>query len=121
MDADHATLDLVVEEQDLSVGRHLRHRIEAEFGCLGEARADAALVISELFTNAMLHGELPVRVRADAFEGGVTLSIEDAGSRFGGPAPDSHGLVLVDALARDWGVRTTATGKVVWADIAARG
>ena len=98
MKVEAVPLDVSVEEPDLRIGRDLRRLIEREFACLGDATADAALVISELFTNAVLHGALPVRVWAIPVEGGVRLRVEDAAPRFGDPRDDSQGLVLVGAL-----------------------
>jgi hypothetical protein len=40
--------------------------------------------------------------------------------RMAGPditAETGHGLVLVDALAKRWGARPTADGKVVWVEV----
>jgi anti-sigma regulatory factor (Ser/Thr protein kinase) len=86
----------------------------------------AVLLISELVTNAMVHA------RADG--SGLALSLQIRGSRLRievhdgdlrGPRPrtpsvldeSGFGLVLVNALADNWGVRKTAAGKVVWAEL----
>jgi anti-sigma regulatory factor (Ser/Thr protein kinase) len=90
---------------------------------LAQLAADAAVVLSELTTNAIVHarGEVvdvwtrtdgrrlavavgdPCRempVRADA------LTADELGGR---------GLILVDALAAHWGAYRVPLGKVVWA------
>ncbi|WP_250291168.1 ATP-binding protein [Streptomyces atroolivaceus] len=88
------------------------------------ARLDDVLVcVSELATNALLHGVPPgrgylVRLRLEA--GGCALSVEVHDSGGGVPAvrrPDGEsgrGLLLVDALADRWGVGARDPGKFVW-------
>jgi anti-sigma regulatory factor (Ser/Thr protein kinase) len=89
---------------------------------------DAALVVSELVTNAVAHARPPYRnVIATRFErlaDGVRIEVHDASERmpvFRGGAPDDaasgRGLVLADALTEgQWGVRDReGPGKVVWA------
>ncbi|HEX8771388.1 MAG TPA: SpoIIE family protein phosphatase [Acidimicrobiales bacterium] len=89
-----------------------------------EVLADtAALVLSELVTNAILHAGGCTEVSIDAIPGGLRLEIRD-GSHvppiLGRPSPESltgRGLRLVAALAASWGAENEAEGKVVWADI----
>lgn len=80
---------------------------------------DAALVVTELATNAVLHA-------GAAFE--VVLRAEDAivhvGVRDPVEAPTSglhpragHGLGLIAGMARRWGVDPDGDGKVVWAEL----
>ena len=86
---------------------------------------DVALVVSELVTNAVVHGTgeitLDLTVAADA----VRVEVADeAPADLPGAlplTPDSEsgrGLFLVSKIARDWGVRAAGGGKVVWADLA---
>src|SRR5215468_10259960 len=77
----------------------------------------AVLLISELVTNAVLH--------AKADGSGLALSLEVHGSDLRGPRPrvpsgldeSGFGFVLVNSLADNWGVRKTAAGKAVWAEL----
>ncbi|MFC8230808.1 ATP-binding protein [Streptomyces sp. NPDC057287] len=89
-----------------------------------EARADDVLLcVSELATNALLHGVPPGRgflVRLRLVEGGRELLVEVHDSGGGVPVvrepcgESGRGLLLVDALADRWGVGERDPGKVVW-------
>jgi hypothetical protein len=83
----------------------------------------AALVVSELVANAVLHGVAPIQLRVDLDEM-LRIEVSD-GDSFGlvrtRPAetdvPGGHGLRIVDALADDWGTRADEHGKTVWAQL----
>lgn len=84
---------------------------------------DAALIVSELFTNALVHtdsSEITCRLQTTAQT--VYLAITDQGHGPTGPRvrePDvesGRGLILVSALAQLWGVNTEqGCGRTVWA------
>jgi hypothetical protein len=82
----------------------------------------AALVVSELASNAMRHGHVPGRdflVELAAPGEVAALRIEVSDARAGmGPASDGYGLALVTALAVAWGVSPRDVGKTVWAEVA---
>lgn len=88
---------------------------------------DAALIISELATNAVQHARSPFRVSVDESGGTVCLSVQDVGQghaqqRVGDRdqhAIDGRGMAIIAALARRWGCDTLEDGKVVWAELAA--
>ena len=89
---------------------------------------DAALVVTELVTNALLHGGPPVRLRLRPLPAGVRLEVADRGAdrpvpvRRSSVAMTGRGLALVDALTRSWGVdEDDRGGKVVWAELAEDG
>jgi anti-sigma regulatory factor (Ser/Thr protein kinase) len=85
----------------------------------------AVLLVSELVTNAVRHAKDTYAIALDLEIGATWLRIEvqDADPRWPKPrvpgrlAESGFGLVLVDALAGRWGVRETATGKAVWAEL----
>jgi hypothetical protein len=110
----------VFADAALSDAAGLRHSIEDEFRCLGAAIGDAAIVLTELFTNAVRHGRTPITVRAVPFDGGVQLCVRDSSSRFGAVGPESRGMHLIATVARAWGLDRFGDGKAVWADIEAR-
>jgi anti-sigma regulatory factor (Ser/Thr protein kinase) len=81
---------------------------------------DAALAVSELVTNAVLHGKEPIVLRVIVGPAGVRIEIEDgspvspAFSMLDPTAITGRGLVLVAAVADAWGVEPIDDGKVVW-------
>lgn len=104
-----------------------------------EACADAQLLMSELFTNAVRHTDsekvscelwvIGVRLRLEvADEGGGSERIR-ADCAYSTPVGDGEGesgrgLLLVSVLADDWGIRAArrggsegATGHAVWAEL----
>ncbi|MGW6058973.1 ATP-binding protein [Streptomyces sp. NPDC055189] len=86
---------------------------------------DIRLCVSELVTNALLHGdpdESLILVRLELRDTQLLLEVHDAGdgtpTRLKAPdtSDDGRGLFLVSAMADDWGVAThQGPGKRVWA------
>lgn len=89
----------------------------------GDVIADAQLVLTELVTNAQLHGEPPLLVGVTSIgDGAVRVEVADAGRRrlvLPAHTPDAmtgRGLTVVAALSESWGVDPVPDGgKVVWA------
>jgi hypothetical protein len=85
---------------------------------------DAALVTSELGTNAVEHAGSPFRVGLSRNEGVVRIAIEDVGSRqpelrIAAAADFSgRGVAIVGQIAERWGCDALPEGKIVWADLA---
>jgi hypothetical protein len=94
-----------------------------QWGYEGVLVDDAALVASELGTNAVLHADSPFSLIARIRDSVLRIAVEDAsplgasGYRGGLILRAGHGLAVVEALASDWGVEGTAEGKVVWAEL----
>src|SRR5258708_203106 len=97
-----------------------------EAGLVTTAIGDAALVLSELLSNAIRHARpLPgalVQVSWALCEGSLTVSVRDGGSRThphaGHPSPSAvggRGLAIVECLASTWGVQDSTAGVTVWA------
>lgn len=107
--------------------REARRRVSdlLEASDLDVAAATAALVVSELVTNAVLHARTPfeVRMRVDPFV--VRIEVHDGTGRkptmryFSDHATSGRGLRLVEALSDAWGVDTDVDGggKTVWAEV----
>lgn len=110
-----------------------RGRIGAELGQAGlsaAAVADAALVTSELLSNAILHARpLPdacIRVSWILSATAVEIIVSDGGSatrpRASRPSLSSiggRGLGIVEHLCSSWGVRADERGTTVWAVVPA--
>ena len=113
---------------------HARH-LMGEWG-LGAIAGDAELVVSELVSNAMLHGASsvtaanppPVRLRLTSRAREVLIEVWDGGEnmpqlRSSALSEDElggRGLLLVAALASRWGAyRTQGGGKCVFAAVGA--
>ena len=84
---------------------------------------DVALVVGELFTNALLHGGGSAGVDISPIADGIRIEVRD-GSRIppmlGRPTDESltgRGLRLVDRIAARWGAEAEPAGKVVWAEL----
>lgn len=93
-------------------------RIEADSDRVG-------LVVTELLTNALLHGKEPVRVRAAFVRDHLRIEVSDAGEAVPQPrraeptATTGRGLMLVAGLVERWGVDQSGDGKCVWAEFSA--
>ncbi len=84
---------------------------------------DAALVVTELAANAIVHAQSGFTIILSARGSSLRIAVRDAC-----PLPDEgrsalmpiplHGLGAVDALAREWGVESLGkAGKTVWVDL----
>jgi hypothetical protein len=89
-------------------------------GCLIDS---AALVVTELATNALMHARSGPTVRIGASRDTIRIAVEDAAGVLPvGPSPSSlassgRGLALVAALSQQWGADLLDEGKVVWAEL----
>ncbi len=97
-------------------------------GCLrggvdGEAVDTAELLVSELVTNAVVHGRSEVRLRVEVDEDAVRVEVGDDNSRHPvalraeDAALDGRGMTIVEMLASAWGVLDGAFGKIVWFEV----
>lgn len=88
-----------------------------------QVRDNAALLVSELVANALLHAAGPVTVQVRRFGSRVRVEVADASpttpssKHYGVDAATGRGLHLVDVLAARWGAQRTLTGKTVWFDL----
>jgi GAF domain-containing protein/anti-sigma regulatory factor (Ser/Thr protein kinase) len=112
-------LDPVVQSTPMA-----RHWVSAHLRDVpSEAAECAALLTSELVTNAVLHAATPLsvtlhlmsdRIRVDVADGSpVVPSVKD----YGADAATGRGLTLFNTLASDWGVQPADGGKIVWFEL----
>ena len=80
----------------------------------------AALLVSEIVTNALLHAGTPINVAARLEEGLLRVDVRDGSvhlpvpRRYASTAGTGRGLLMVEQLVDDWGVLRHADGKTVW-------
>lgn len=85
--------------------------------------ADAALIVSELATNALHHAASPFRAVVDRRRGDLRIGVEDATHaplerrQATGDDISGRGVEIVQALSRRWGYSPLPGGKVVWAEL----
>lgn len=98
-----------------------RRFVRATVGPLdSDVADDAALLVSELATNAVIHAATRYRVTVTPVDGGVRVGVGDESRaiarrcRYGTDAATGRGLGMVADLSAAWGVDADAGGKVVW-------
>lgn len=88
---------------------------------------NAILMISELVTNAILHGGEgavltltldDLKIRAEVRDSSPAMPVVRSYSE---TATTGRGMVIVDALAAAWGIFAVDDGKVVWFELATGG
>jgi anti-sigma regulatory factor (Ser/Thr protein kinase) len=122
--------DLLLPFAAASVGAARRRLVSdlVQAGVRGSAVTDAALVLSELLSNALCHAApLPgagLRVAWCLDAGSVRVSVTDGGARtvpeLGEPDPSTtggRGLRIVERLSQGWGTRRDDQGTTVWAEV----
>jgi len=107
--------------------RRLVLGVLAEWGCGPALLQDAAVVVSELATNAVLHAASSFSLSVTLDGARLRIAIHDARplsttAGDSGLSPQrTHGLGLVEALSLRWGAEDAAHGKAVWAELRAAG
>lgn len=90
---------------------------------VGAVADQAAVVASELVTNAVLHGDGVVSVSVTRRHDAVRIEVEDRtrDAPFMGLLDNEgmtgRGLLLISSMAARWGTDVLETGKVVWAEL----
>jgi anti-sigma regulatory factor (Ser/Thr protein kinase) len=89
----------------------------------------ALLILSELVTNAVMHGATPIQVVVSGEPGKLRIDVTDGGTHAPGPEPyfadadqtGGRGLHIVNALSHQWGTTIHEHGKSVWAEVTENG
>lgn len=121
-----AELLLPVSRQAPAMAREFARRS----GCMEHAATlveDALLLISELVTNAVLHGGIPIVLGIECDGSALHVRVRDGSPTrpvprvAGADAESGRGLSLVDLLTTTWGVRPVqdsfGLGKEVWFEL----
>ena len=106
-------------------GRHALTELLDGWGYAPDQREDLLLVVSELVTNAVLHGAEPIVVTVVRAPERVLVEVTDGATDSSPhsvrPRPDAEtgrGLSVVTRLAAAWGWRASpGRGKTVWAEL----
>jgi hypothetical protein len=92
-------------------------------------RDDADVLISELVTNALVHGRPAITVELTTWAAGVHVAVHDTSPTL--PELPAHtpalgqatgrGLLIIDALSSGWGITASENtpGKTVWCELLA--
>ncbi len=125
MDRPEVHAELGGAPSEVSRARHLVGSHLAARGLDAEVSEVATLLVSELVTNALLHGSPPIRLLATTTAAALRVEIHDAAvhvmpairprqaQQLGG-----RGLQLVSALATRWGAAARDDEKYVWFELA---
>ncbi len=77
------------------------------------------LAVSELVSNALLHGGGATRLRLSGDRWKVRVEVADNRPLLARRRREGWGLRLIDMMSLRWGVTPAAHGKVVWCEIRA--
>ncbi|MEU2490908.1 ATP-binding protein [Streptomyces sp. NPDC007883] len=117
---------IAADEQDVA---HARHMVVESLNSwqLGGMADAVELVISELVTNSVVHGDgACVSFTLEYAEHELLITVSDdsphdfpAPQRPSTDAEHGRGMILVDHIAKEWGTQVNANAKSVWACLAA--
>src|SRR5687767_11604869 len=104
--------------------RRARHFVERELTdrCPPALVEAAALLASELVTNAVRHARTPLTLAVTPSSDGLRLEVQDGSERMPQlrePSSGAHGrgLLLIDRIAEAWGTEERPDGKTVWLEL----
>lgn len=124
MGQDRTHEPITVPSVPSSVAAVRRYTVEAcRSAGLTDLTDTAALLVSEVATNALVHGSGDVRVVARADGRVLRVEVQDdepqlPRQRSAGDLDEGgRGLALLDALATAWGTDGRADGKTVWFEL----
>lgn len=114
-----AQLTVTGEPGSVAGARHFLSSVLDDWG-LQPLIEGAALLVSEVVTNALLHARSGADVHVQRTSTGVEVEVRDLDERLPAArlvdddAESGRGLFLLDAVASDWGAEPSAAGKRVW-------
>jgi two-component sensor histidine kinase len=118
---------VLVDERTVSIEdigrirRAVMHALDEE-PIRSDAVDAAAIVVTELLTNALRYGAPPVRIEVWNRAEHVHIAVTDASStrpsvRRPAGVGGGYGLRLVSRMSAAWGCTPAGKGKTVWADV----
>ena len=120
------TVDLTLDLAAPHCARTLLCLVLGQWGVTDDDTRDgAAIVVSELVTNALIHADDggPILLEIALDDGSLRISVADASStvpaqrRADDVAESGRGLSIVDQLSMRWGVEPWPGGKRVFAEL----
>ncbi|MFF3243786.1 SpoIIE family protein phosphatase [Streptomyces sp. NPDC002870] len=121
--------DMAVHRYDVGRVQDVRRfaRAQAVDWGLEKLTDELELLVSEIVTNALIHGQSAVDVRIRKYEDRLRVEVRDNEPHPPIPAAildieetrndeaeSGRGLLIVDAIASDWGSSPTGRGKTTW-------
>jgi anti-sigma regulatory factor (Ser/Thr protein kinase) len=119
-------IDVEHSDQGPAMARAAVARCVEQLG-LDAVRDDVLLLVSEMVTNAVRYAAPPVRLEISAGREDVVVAVCDGSPQAparrepGEEAEGGRGMLLVDLLTDDHGVRSDPPGKAVWARLRRNG
>jgi anti-sigma regulatory factor (Ser/Thr protein kinase) len=112
------------ELRSAAAARHLAERTLVGWGC-NTLIEPTRLLVSELVVNAVIHAHTEVRLRLHLRPGSLRVEVSDGSTAaprrrpYSPTATTGRGLMILDALADEWGVDIGRASKTVWFELAA--
>jgi len=127
-------LPLPAEPASVATARRYFVAIADDAGLPADVREAGALAVSELVTNAVLHGHDPITLRVTTLPRTVRVAVTDGSNRPPRPRPRSRtwssghdqrsrdhgrGLSIIESLTDQWGCAPAVQmpGKTVWCSL----
>jgi CheY-like chemotaxis protein/anti-sigma regulatory factor (Ser/Thr protein kinase) len=118
----HAAARFACDVHTVPLARDFVRRCLEDWGA-AHVVDEAALVVTELAANAVLHAASPYEVRLSRSAGVVRIEVADRDAGTPEPQPFSavaetgRGIVIVSALSASWGIDARPPGKITWAEL----
>ncbi|MEU0482669.1 ATP-binding protein [Streptosporangium sp. NPDC006013] len=114
-----ACWDLSADPEVVGAARRLAREALVAWG-ISAVTEDVTMVVSELVSNAVVHGRAPISLSLHRHGRIVCGEVTDHGAVWPAPLPagpdaeHGRGLAIVTAYADRWGVESASQGKTVW-------
>lgn len=123
---EHALLTLSVGPEIVSASRRFVRECMSGWRLPPELSSDAALLASELVTNALRHGPPPVYLDLFLSRDRVRISVADSSAApprrlvVESESENGRGIALLQTVAAAWGTDVRPPGKRVWCELRRR-